>query len=84
MTHTKRMLIGFIMLLCMVIFAFSASVIIDLVVEATSINPVVLFYGFFGIVCVVVICYALGMIAEEVLGRRARDEERTWPKSPPG
>jgi len=73
LTHLKRMLIGFIMVLCMVIFAISVSVIIDLVVEVTNTNPVVLFYGFFGIVCVVVVSYAFGMIAEEVLERRARD-----------
>lgn len=74
MNHVKRILIGFIMVLCMVIFAVSVSVIIDLVVEVVNISPEVLFYGFFGIVCVIAVSYAFGMIAEEVLERRARDD----------
>ena len=74
MTHSKRLAIGCIMLLCMVIFAISVSVIIDLVVETFHVSPEFLFYGILGIGCVIAVSYAFGMIAEEVLERRARGE----------
>lgn len=74
MTHFKRLLIGFVMVLCMVIFAVSVSIIVDLVVRVADVSPEVLFYGFFGILCVVAVSYSFGMIAEEVLERRARGE----------
>lgn len=72
MTHLQRMVIGFIILLGVVGLAIVASVIIDLVIEVANVSPEFLFYGFFGIVCVVSVSYAFGMIAEEVLERRAR------------